>query len=183
MCWVYFTQETKVTKWKKQNKVQVSPIAADDLAHKVPGHQQQLYQMMILLFSWYIPVLIVNWDQKVKWPELCFVYCQTGCEKLFTLHKSLNTLFSINSFWPSNAMIWWQIWVNIGSGKGLLPDGTKPLPDLCPVAFIWDWGLMQEILQPSLSKIRLKIIYLQFHLNLPGANELTHWPMGDTAVI
>ena len=28
---------------------------------------------------------------------------------------------------------WWQmateIWVNIGSGNGLLPDGTKPLPE------------------------------------------------------
>ena len=22
-----------------------------------------------------------------------------------------------------------EIWVNIGSGNGLLPDGTKPLPD------------------------------------------------------
>ena len=22
-----------------------------------------------------------------------------------------------------------QIWVNIGSGNGLLPDGTKPLPE------------------------------------------------------
>ena len=25
--------------------------------------------------------------------------------------------------------IWRQIWVNIGSGNGLLPDGTKPLPE------------------------------------------------------
>ena len=23
-----------------------------------------------------------------------------------------------------------QIWLNIGSGNALLPDGTKPLPDL-----------------------------------------------------
>ena len=24
----------------------------------------------------------------------------------------------------------WEIWVNIGAGNGLLPDGTKPLPQL-----------------------------------------------------
>ena len=34
----------------------------------------------------------------------------------------------INSLWPSDAILW-QIWVNIGSGNGLLPDGTKPLPE------------------------------------------------------
>ena len=34
----------------------------------------------------------------------------------------------VNSLWPSDA-IWQQIWVNIGSGNGLLPDGTKPLPE------------------------------------------------------
>ena len=37
-----------------------------------------------------------------------------------------------------------EICVNIGSGNGLLPDGTKPLPELVltyhlqgPVVFIW----------------------------------------------
>ena len=34
----------------------------------------------------------------------------------------------VNSLWPSNAR-WRQIWVNIGSGNGLLLDGTKPLPE------------------------------------------------------
>ena len=29
----------------------------------------------------------------------------------------------LNSFWPSDA-IWRQIWVYIGSGNGLLPDGS-----------------------------------------------------------
>ena len=32
----------------------------------------------------------------------------------------------VNSLGPSDA-IW--VWVNIGSGNGLLPDGTKPLPE------------------------------------------------------
>ena len=28
-----------------------------------------------------------------------------------------------------------EIWVNIGSGNGLLPDGTKPLPE--PILTEW----------------------------------------------
>ena len=38
-----------------------------------------------------------------------------------------------------------QIWVNTGSGNGLLPDGSKPLPEpmmtspqWCPMAFKWE---------------------------------------------
>ena len=38
-------------------------------------------------------------------------------------------LVSINSLWPGDT-IWQQTWVNIGSGKGLLPEGTKPMPEL-----------------------------------------------------
>ena len=34
----------------------------------------------------------------------------------------------INSLWPSEAKAT-RNWVNIGSGNGLLPDGTKPLPE------------------------------------------------------
>ena len=36
---------------------------------------------------------------------------------------------TINSLGPSDAKWREQIWVNIGSGNGLLPDGTKPLPE------------------------------------------------------
>ena len=34
-----------------------------------------------------------------------------------------------NSLWPSDAILWKKIWVNISSGNGLLPDSTKPLPE------------------------------------------------------
>ena len=84
----------------------------------------------------------------------------------------------INSLWPSDA-IWRQIWVNIGLGNGLLPDGTKPLSE--PNV---DWSsvkssdihikaISQQMPQPSITKIRLKITYLKFSSNFPGANELT----------
>ena len=37
-----------------------------------------------------------------------------------------------------------EIWVNIGSGNGLLPDGTKPLPD--PMLTDHQWGPVTFIL-------------------------------------
>ena len=71
-----------------------------------------------------------------------------------------------------------EIWINIGSGNGLLPDGTKPLPEpmltdhqLSPVTFIFR-EISQEMPQPSIAKICLKITYLNFHSNFPGVNEL-----------
>ena len=70
-----------------------------------------------------------------------------------------------------------EIWVNIGSGNGLLPDGTKPLPEpmlidhqCSPVTFIL--GQFHEMPQSSITEVSLKITYLKFHSNLPGANEL-----------
>ena len=61
--------------------------------------------------------------------------------------------------------------MNIGSGNGLLPDSTKPLPIL--VYHQWDpltitWGQSQS----SIIKVTLKITCLKFHSNLTRANEL-----------
>ena len=73
-----------------------------------------------------------------------------------------------------------EIWVNIGSGNGLLPDGTKPLPEpmlsdhqLNPLD-IHIRAISQQMPQPSITKIRLKITYPKFQSNFPGANELTY---------
>ena len=71
-----------------------------------------------------------------------------------------------------------EIWVNIGSGNGLLPDGTKPLPE--PMLTDNQWSpsdihmkaISQEMPQPPVTKIHLKITYLNLHSNFPGANEL-----------
>ena len=43
----------------------------------------------------------------------------------------------VNSSWPSD-IIWLQIWVYIDSGNGLLPNGTKPLPE--PTLTYHPWG-------------------------------------------
>ena len=73
-----------------------------------------------------------------------------------------------------------EIWVKIGSGNGLLPDSTKPLPgpmltDHPSVRSrdIHIRAISQQMPQPSITKICLKITYLKFHSNFPGANELT----------
>ena len=82
----------------------------------------------------------------------------------------------INSLWPSDA-IWQQIWVNTGSGNGLLPGGTKPLPELMLTdhqsSDIHIRAISQKMPGLSAIKIRLKITHLKFHSNFPGANELT----------
>ena len=36
-----------------------------------------------------------------------------------------------------------EIWVNIGSGNGLLPDGTKPSPE--PLLIYHQYGLLASI--------------------------------------
>ena len=59
--------------------------------------------------------------------------------------------------------------VNIGSGNGLLPDGTKPLPE--PIMTYHEGGpvaitlrtILLEIHQPSIIKVTLNITYLKFH--------------------
>ena len=56
-------------------------------------------------------------------------------------------------------------WVNIGSGNGLLPDGTKPLPE--PMLTYHQRALSWEDLKISISKIT----FLESHSDLPGANE------------
>ena len=75
------------------------------------------------------------------------------------------------------------IWVNIGSGNGLLPDGTKPLPE--PMLTYHQSGpviitlrtISLEIHQPPITKITLKIAYLKFHWNTSGANNVNKDPL------
>ena len=66
-----------------------------------------------------------------------------------------------------------EIWVNIVSDSGLLPNGTKPLPE--PMLTDHLWSLVTFILgkfhKRCLSHQSLKSI-LKFHSNFPSANEL-----------
>ena len=82
-----------------------------------------------------------------------------------------------NSFWPSD-VIWWQ-----GSTSTLAQVMacylTAPSHYLTNVDIsvrssgIHLRAILQEITQPSVTEISLKITYLKFHSNLPRVNELT----------
>ena len=63
---------------------------------------------------------------------------EAGDLRCHRAHYDVIVMFFINSMWPSDT-IWQQMWVNIGSGNGLLPDGTKPLPE--SVLTNHQWGL------------------------------------------
>ena len=77
-----------------------------------------------------------------------------------TIEQSMWFRQTFNSLWPSDA-IWRQILVNIGSGNGLLPDGTKPLPEpmltdhqWSPVTFIWGQFRKKCLNHQSLKSVR-----------------------------
>ena len=67
-----------------------------------------------------------------------------------------------------------EILVNTGSGNGLLPDGTKPLPE--PILTYYQWhspeGNFMGNSQGFFFDMCLKINNLILQLHLPGANEL-----------
>ena len=71
-----------------------------------------------------------------------------------------------------------EIWINIGSGNGLLPDGTKPLPE--PMLTDHQWSpatfilgqFHKRCLNHQLLKSVWKLHVLRFHSHFPGANEL-----------
>ena len=68
-----------------------------------------------------------------------------------------------------------EIWVNIGSGNGLLPDGTKPLPEpMLRSLGIHLRALSLDDVKIPVNKTRLKIAVLKWHPGLPGANEIKH---------
>ena len=72
------------------------------------------------------------------------VACKLWYSETSLTHWPLRYVMVILTHCGQVTTIWWQIWVYIGSGDGLLPDGTKPLPEpmltyyqLGPLAFMW----------------------------------------------
>ena len=86
-------------------------------------------------------------------------------------------MVQINSLCPSDARhMATLISVKISSGNVLLIDQaiTWTNVDLSSVRSSdnYLWPISQDIPQPSTIKIRLKVTYLKFHSDLPGASEL-----------
>ena len=77
--------------------------------------------------------------------------------------------WTFNSFWPSDAILWHR------SGSTL-----AMVKACCPTHKVNSWinidnlkAMSQENFQPSVTKIGLKITYLNLNWSLPGSNELT----------
>ena len=68
-----------------------------------------------------------------------------------------------------------EIFVNIDSGNGLVPSGINIDWSSVKSSDIHIRVISQEMPQPSITKIHLKIAYQKFHSNSPGANELNKW--------
>ena len=88
------------------------------------------------------------------------------------------TLHSLNSLWHSDGT-WYQIpWPTLIQCNGLLPGGTKPLP--APLLPYHQWSqrkspaILQEIIQPSVTKVHSKITSLKFNYNPPRASEFEY---------
>ena len=116
---------------------------------------------------------VYNFDiQLQEMPSYIIHYSVTVGEKLWTGDW-------FNLLWPSD-VIWWQRsgWILVQDGYGLLPDITKWL--LEPVLTYGHQDtidihlrtISQEIPQPLITWISLKLTYLKLHLNLPGPIEL-----------
>ena len=67
-----------------------------------------------------------------------------------------------------------EICVTIGSGNGLLPDGTKPLPEPMSTYHQQGWVtfISGQVHKRYHQSIIWKIKYLKCRSNFPGANEL-----------
>ena len=69
------------------------------------------------------------------------------------------------------------IWVNIGSGNGLLPDGTKPLPEPMLTYHQGTKGFIggqfkKRYLSHQWPNLTGKLLIWKFLWNLPGTNDL-----------
>ena len=67
---------------------------------------------------------------------------------------------------------------NIGPGNGLLPDGTKPLPELILANNLRSWAI-QLMATGNAHDIcpYCEFVNLRMKLHLQGANDLTHLPL------
>ena len=71
------------------------------------------------------------------------------------------------------------IWDNIGLGYGLLPDGTKPLPEPMLTSdqsgsMTFTWEQSRRVFKLLVCMVSLKITLLKLLPRLSGANELIH---------
>ena len=80
-------------------------------------------------------------------------------------------------------MVTWN-WVNIGSGNGVLPDGTKPLPQPMLTYHVTHLkAILLEIPQPSNTKLAWKLLILNLFSFTGNARDIYLWYKFKTNLI
>ena len=102
------------------------------------------------------------------------------CPKFNAIFSQSDCVMTVWDELSHSGLVVTKIWVSIGSGNGLLPNSTKPLPEpmltdyqWSPVTFI-SGQFHKRCLNHQSLKSHLKITCLKSHSNFPGANELIH---------
>ena len=123
-----------------------SGVRWNDKTLKTLAHYHIFWLMKQINSLW--PGGIIWWHGSLPEPMLTN---HQHCLVVFTwrqFHRK-GEKYILHIFWLMKQINRWclmvtQIWVNIGSGNGLVPDGTKPLPEPmltnhqhCLVAFTW----------------------------------------------
>ena len=82
-----------------------------------------------------------------------------------------------------------SIWIKIGSGNGLLPEGSKPLPkpvltyhQRCALAFTWEQFYKKSSQTEHVTVMCSEIILLKLLPHFPGTNELTYGYWKQTGI-
>ena len=142
-----------------------------------------------------------------SWLMACPTSCcvMTWYENAFHMYCpfAMVTSHYLNQYWPRSMThhgVMWPQWINSlwPSDYNWCHISWSTLAQMAPSHYLnqsWliisevQWqshegnhmrAISHEIPQQSVTKIRFKISYLKFHLNFPGANELT--PLGNGAI-
>ena len=126
---IWYSKIDKSDAWKKHL---VRPAVVVSIFHPSVYKSDCRKKTLFVFYKWslqknklwndYLPISI---DQLYNWA--IFTNLVYG---IYEINKTKQLLYNrmFNSLWPSDS-IWWHDLGEHGSGNGLLPGGTKPLPE------------------------------------------------------
>ena len=129
---------------------------------------------------------LASHDQEfIQWYELEITFFKL---LQFLSGENVHLYKTLNSLWPSDA-IWRQAsrstLVQVMACCLMAPSHYLNQCWLIISNVLWhsSEGIIIQRSQDTNQYTRLKIEFFKSHPNLPGANELNHWPLGEVAVI
>ena len=126
----------------RRNRAGISPMLTGSKG--ICSITASLVHEKLLVYGFFLSMQNILWKQ-VLCDKLCQRLSNTFLIRDISNHRFCVTyvVMCLSKLWPSDG-IWWHKIVNIGSGNGLVPGGTKPLPEPMlsyrkegPVTFIW----------------------------------------------